>query len=247
MILGFSSIGCASGLGYTKDIKAIRGISEIQIIADATITEDVVGSNDLIDVPKSIGFGMAAVDELSANLRDKGYTVSKGFVSSVGGSLNEFSEYKVFATVKDRSFTTIGRDLSTPPFHLNKAFRKKEKKTSLLTLHRDLAQKKRGKLPMLQDLGIEGRALLVVQIDGYQGSTIKRAGKLVGSLVLAKKRIRVRPEDEAEDNVEVRLYMVDMEKGEVVWASMESDETEPTSTKAKSTARGAIAKFPMKK
>lgn len=147
--------GCATPDRLSR--KDMRSISSLSIAVSTTITQDVSGFTDSVDLPNSKIMGGKVLDIAKTILQEKQYQVADQHLS-VGNAYSNKKHY-VVADNNDR-----GRDLSELQKRRGPYYSNRLSAQQLALLFEDLQD--HDDIPSLGSMGFQGDATLLLQVQG---------------------------------------------------------------------------------
>jgi len=242
------SYGCASTLGYREKPNDVKKMSEISVLIDVSVAKDILGLKDMVDVPENLDMGNDSAGKIAGKLKEAGYKTGKTEVASIGATFNGFTEYKVIYDPSERSVSSIKHKTSIPPFFIETAYDDNEKvRERLLELHKGLLKRDAESIKGSKSLGFISDGLLVVQEGGFVDSWGKKVLKgIYNFFIVIFSGGKADGDMKSEDGMWIRMYLIELKSGEVVWAGAEETSSSPTMPKMGKLAKKVMKRFPTK-
>jgi len=240
--------GCSTTLGYREKPGDVKRMSEVSVLIDVSVAKDILGLKDMVDVPENLDIGNDSAGKISAKLKELGYKTGKIKVASIGGTFNEFTEYKVIYDQSERSVSTLKHKSAIPPFFVEPMFDDNDKaRERLLELHRGLMKRDAESIKGSKSLGFISDGLLVVQEGGFVDSWGKKVLKgLYNFFIGIFSGGKSNGDLKSDDGIWIRMYLIELKSGEVIWAYGDEKSSSPSVSKMGRLTNKAMKKYPRK-
>ena len=218
IILGSISLfaGCATPDKLSKG--DVRDISSLSIAISTTITNDVSGFTDSVDLPINRAISEKLLDLAKTALLDKHYQVADQHVSI--GSTNSGKKYYVVARDSDRERNLSELDKKRGPYYSDRLTAEQ-----LALLYKDFEG--HNDIPTLGTMGFQGDATLMMQVQGRLIGTDKSIGAALANIAIMTMYIAGgggsfggSPElEDTDDTYQVQMRLYSTKSGNILWQS----------------------------
>lgn len=164
--------GCLPGKLTKRDA---QNISSMSISIDTTITRDVAGSRDTVDLPLNKVLADKLLVLIETILEKKGFKIADHHLSD--GVARPTKKYYVVMTESDRE-----RDLSDLEIRPGPYYSDRLKSGQLKALYKDFEDNDDN--PTIGKMGFKGDATLVVQVQGRMIGLDKSIGAYIANAVI---------------------------------------------------------------
>ena len=208
--------GCATPDKLSKG--DMRGISSLSIAISTTITNDVSGFTDSVDLPLNRAISEKLLDLTNTTLQDKHYQVADQH-SSIGNA-SSGKKYYVVAKDSDRERNLSELDKKRGPYYSDRLTAEQ-----LALLYKDFED--HNDIPTLGTMGFQGDATLVMQVQGRLIGTDKSIGAALANVAIMTMYIAGgggsfggSPElEDTDDTYQVQIRLYTTKSGEILWQS----------------------------
>ena len=212
----FFFTGCATPDKLSKG--DMRGISSLSIAISTTITNDVSGFTDSVDLPINKAISEKFLDLTKTALLDKQYPVADQHVSI--GKAHSRKKYYVIAIDSDRARNLSELEKKPGPFYSDRLSAEQ-----LAMLYKDLEDL--DDIPTLGTMGFQGDATLVIQVQGRLIGTDKSIGATLANIAIMTVYIAGgggsfggSPElEDTDDTYQVQMRLYSTKTGDILWQS----------------------------
>ena len=216
--------GCStSPLGRYADFpEKKKQIASTFILSDFVLMEAASGDTIKVDVPESKKYSKTCVDYFSGKLNERNYHVERSLVSSVGLLMDQKRKNRVIKTNEDAQAEPSTLPFELPPYYIHEVFSRDTILAQLLKIvYSSLMGYEKGvgeiskKIPAAKYLGkaFNCDMIAVVFAIGYDTPVSYRLGVNRISTDIRFDKMPVEPITQFR----LMFYIVDTEKGEVVW------------------------------
>ena len=214
--IAFLCAGCATPNKLSKG--DMRGISSLSVVISTTITSDVSGFTDSVDLPISRGINEKLSDLAKTSLLDKRYQVADQHLS-IGNAYSKKKHY-VVNTDGDRE-----RDLSELEKKPGPYYSDRLTAAQLATIFDDLED--HDDIPALGKMGFLGDASLVMQVQGRLIGTGKSVGAALANIAIMTLHIAGGGGSfggspdlmDTDDSYQVQMRLYSTNSGKILWQS----------------------------
>lgn len=164
--------GCTTGKLSKRDA---QDISSISISIDTTITSDVSGDTDSVDLPLNKTLTDKLLVLIKTTLEEKGFKIADHHISK--GMANSAKKYYVVMTESDRERKLSDLEIRPGPYYSDRL-----ESEQLKVLYKDF--KDHDDNPAIGDMGFKGDAALVVLVQGRLIGLGKSIGAYIANVVI---------------------------------------------------------------
>lgn len=208
--------GCATPDKLSKG--DMRGISSLSIAISTTITNDVSGFTDSVDLPLNRAISEKLLDLTDTTLQDKHYQIADRHVS-VGNAYSNKKHY-VVTSDSDRERNLSELEKKRGPYYSERLSAEQ-----LAVLYNDLED--HDDIPTLGTMGFQGNATLVMQVRGRLIGADKSIGAALANVAIMTMYIAGgggsfggSPElEDTDDTYQVQMRLYSTKSGNILWQS----------------------------
>lgn len=238
LLITFLFAGCAA---YKTRPVAIDRSADFTIVVDSSVIEGRSVQKDLINAPQNLAIAEKIGEAAAGILKEKGYKVNDAHLYTAGAlvwqPLTVALDEQKTVDYQPKTPKVLWRDAMDeseikPPFAIKPEMNAEDSQSvrkyfwALYPLKSgEGAHYSIGKTP----LPINGKTVLAIRANGKVISNAAVAGNVAQGLMLplllgggGGGRV-----DFSRDNLEINAYVVDMEKGEILWAETINKSTNP--------------------
>lgn len=229
VVMLFQFSGCATGKARPA---AINQFTDFAIVVDSTVIEGRSAKKDLISVPQNLAISEKIGEAAAGILKDKGYKVNDAHLYSAGAlvwqpltvALDEQKAVDYQPQVQKVLWRSASEESDIKPPFAAKPEVNDEGRRSIRNFFNTLFPLKSGEdahyVIAKTPLPINGKTVLAIRANGKVISNAAVAGNVAQALmlpVLILGRSGGGGDFSKKDNLGLTAYIVDMDKGEVLW------------------------------
>jgi len=209
--------GCSMGKLTKRDV---QDISSISVSIDTTITSDVSGDTDSVDLPLNTALTDKLLVLIKTTLEEKGFKIADQHLSK--GMAHSAIKHYVVMTESDRE-----RDLSDLEIRPGPYYSDRLKAGQLKVLYKDFENHDNN--PAIGDMGFKGDATLVVLVQGRVVGLDKAIGAYFYNAVIIPLQLfggnggpmgsSTKLMDTDDDTFLVQMRLYSTTSGNILWKS----------------------------
>jgi len=223
-VAAWATSGChASRLNlFPEFIDLKKNTSTVTLMADMMIVDAIRDDTNKMNVIENKELGDLLLGLCADSLQNKGFTVERSMVTSIGLLMNRNIPYRVVQTVADQATHDEDLPIGAAPFYVHEAVEQdtlfRQHLASVYTALLNSPQKQEGVSTIIPDAIHVGEKftsgmLMIILLGGTNVSVTKTLGEYAPSPSITQGFVGV----QHDTRLSILIYIINPKTGEVVW------------------------------